>query len=356
MTGNKPTQSGAFGWLTITDIAKLAGVSVSTVSRALADNPLISEKTRKRVQEIARDNGFSINPIASSLRSRQSRTISVVISLVHEKDQHLYDPFWMTMLAHLAETLTDAGYEMLLSKVSVHQDDWLDRIRRSQRPEGMILIGQSREHPAIERAARAGYKLLVWGAKLDSQSYPTIGTDNEGGGALAARHLIGLGYRRIAFLGDHTLPEIGQRYDGYRRALAEADIPLDPALVVASGFDPAHALVAANALIAGGTPFDAIMAASDMIAISAIRALNGVGRSVPGDVAVVGFDDIQLAAFNNPPLTTIRQDIAQGARLLVENIARIIAGETVASIEMPGVLIERQSTRPKLAGGAGAEQ
>ena len=114
--------------------------------------------------------------------------------------------------------------------------------------------------------------------------------------------------------------------------------------------------MAANALIAGGTPFDAIMAASDMIAISAIRALNGVGRSVPGDVAVVGFDDIQLAAFNNPPLTTIRQDIAQGARLLVENIARIIAGETVASIEMPGVLIERQSTRPKLAGGAGAEQ
>jgi DNA-binding LacI/PurR family transcriptional regulator len=349
MTGNKPTQSAPLEWMTITDIAKLAGVSVSTVSRALADNPLISEKTRKRIQEIARDNGFSINQIASNLRSRQSRTISVIIALVHEKDQHLYDPFWMTMLAHLAEALTDAGYEMLLSKLSVHEDGWLERIRRAQRPEGIILIGQSREHAAIERAAQAGCPLVVWGAKLEDQSYPTIGTDNKGGGLLAARHLIGLGYRRIAFLGDNTLPEIAQRYAGYRAALDEAGIAHDSTLVRPSGFDPGHALEAVNELIASGVAFDAIMAASDMIAISAIRALNSVGRSVPGDVAVVGFDDIQLAAFSNPPLTTIRQDIAGGARQLVDNIARVIAGEPVGSVEMPGLLIERQSALPKAA-------
>jgi DNA-binding LacI/PurR family transcriptional regulator len=336
--------------MTITDIARLAGVSVSTVSRALAGNPLISEKTRERIQEIARDTGFSLNPLASSLRSKQSRTISVIITLVHEKTQHLYDPFWMTMLAHLAETLTDMGYEMLLSKTSVHAEGWIERTRRMQRPAAIILIGQSREHAAIEAAARAGCPVVVWGARMEPQSYPTVGTDNKGGGALAARHLIERGYRRIAFLGDRTLPEIAQRYEGYRAALNEAGIALDPRLTVTSGFDPDHALAAAQALIAGEAQFDAVMAASDVIAISAMHALAAAGRSVPDEVGVVGFDDIQMAAFTTPSLTTIRQDIAGGARLLVENAASVIAGRAVESVEMPGRLMVRQSTRGQALG------
>jgi DNA-binding LacI/PurR family transcriptional regulator len=331
--------------MTITDIARMAGVSVSTVSRALADNPLISEKTREKIQQIARETGFSLNPLASSLRSKQSRTISVIITTVHEKTQHLYDPFWMTMLAHLAETLTDSGYEMLLSKTSVHAEGWIERTRRTQRPAGIILIGQSREHAAIEEAARAGCPVVVWGARMEPQSYPTVGSDNRGGGALAARHLIERGYRRIAFLGDRTLPEIAQRYEGYCLALREAGLPLDPGLAVTSGFDPDHALDAARGLIGSGVAFDAVMASSDVIAISAMHALAAAGRAVPDEVGVVGFDDIQMAAFTTPSLTTIRQDIASGARLLVENIASVIAGRAVQSVEMPGQLIERQSTR-----------
>lgn len=338
-------------WMTITDIARLADVSVSTVSRALAGNPLISAKTREKIQAIARENGFSLNPMASGLRSKQSRTISVIITLVHEKTQHLYDPFWMTMLAHLAETLTDSGYEMLLSKTSVHVEGWIERIRRVQRPAGIILIGQSREHPSIEEAAHAGCPVVVWGARMANQSYPTIGSDNRGGGALAARHLIERGYRRIAFLGDRTLPEIAQRYEGYCTALREAGISLDPGLEVTSGFDPDHALAAAQTLLASGVAFDAVMASSDVIAISAMRVLAEAGRPVPDEIGVVGFDDIQMAAFTAPTLTTIRQDIAEGARLLVEHIANVVAGRPVDSIEMPGQLIVRQSTR-KPSGGA----
>jgi len=345
MSIEEPPQPVAPRWMTITDIARMAGVSVSTVSRALAGNPMISSKTREKIQEIARESGFSLNPLASGLRSKQSRTISVIITLVHEKTQHLYDPFWMTMLAHLADALMESGYEMLLSKTSVHAEGWIERTRRVQRPSGIILIGQSREHAAIEEAARAGCPVVVWGARMEPQSYPTIGTDNRGGGALAARHLIEQGYRRIAFLGDRTLPEVAQRYEGYCAALREAGIGLDPDLLVTSGFDPDHAYEAARGLIAGGAQFDAVMAASDVIAISAMRALTEAGRPAPDAVGVVGFDDIQMAAFTTPPLTTIRQDIAGGARLLVENIASVIAGREVQSVEMPGRLIERQSTR-----------
>jgi DNA-binding LacI/PurR family transcriptional regulator len=345
MTKKLSTQAPGQQWMTITDLAKLAGVSVSTVSRALADNPLIAKQTREKIQRIAHSTGFSVNPNASSLRSKQSKIVSVIIALVHEKNQPLHDPFWMTMLAHLAEALTDAGYEMLLTKMAVHQDGWIERIRKVQRPAGIIVVGQSREHDSIERAAQSGCPIVVWGAKLDRQSYPTVGTDNFGGGRIAARHLIGLGYRRIAFLGDITLPEIAQRYQGYRSALAEAGIAVDELLVVPSGFHPAHAFEAAVGLIAGPARFDAIMASSDVIAISAIRALNAAGRAVPDDVGVVGFDDIAMAAFNNPPLTTVRQDFSEGARLLVQNMASVIAGQAVASIEMPSLLIERQSTR-----------
>jgi DNA-binding LacI/PurR family transcriptional regulator len=343
MKKGKSDASGS-GWMTLADLARMAGVSQSTVSRALAGNTLISEKTRLKVQELARETGFSVNPIASSLRSKQSRIISVIIALVHERSQPLHDPFWMTMLAYLAESLTEAGYEMLLSKVEVHEDGWIEKIRAAQRPAGMILIGQSREHPDIDRAALAGFPIVVWGARLEEQNYPTVGSDNRGGGSLAVRHLLELGYRRIAFLGDTSLPEVAQRYAGYCEALAVADIAVDPALIIPSGFHPDHALESATRLIASAVGFDAVMAASDVIAISTIRALGAAGRRVPEDVAVVGFDDIQLASFNNPPLTTVRQDIAEGARLLVANVQRIIAGEKVGSVEMPSHLVIRQST------------
>jgi DNA-binding LacI/PurR family transcriptional regulator len=249
----------------------------------------------------------------------------------------------MTMLAYIADALTEAGYEMLLSKVSVREDRWIDKIRNAQRPAGIILIGQSREHPAIEQASQSGYPIVVWGPRLNEQSYPTICSDNVGGGLLATRHLLSLGHRRVAFIGDINLPEAAQRHAGYCAAFEEAGLHADPQLLVPSGFDAEHALEAASGLIESGVAFDAIFAASDVIAISAIRALGAAGRQVPNDVAVVGFDDIQLASYSNPPLTTIRQNIPEGARLLVRNISDAIAGRPLSSVEMPSELVIRQS-------------
>lgn len=329
------------------DIARLAGVSQSTVSRALSGHALIAEATRARIGELARSTGFMVNPAASALRSRKSNLVCVLITLIHDRDQHVSDPFMMTMLAHLADALTDAGYDMLLSKVSTHEDGWIERIFSARRPAAALLIGQSLEHASIERAARAGCRLLVWGARLRDQAYVTVGTDNRDGGMQAAAHLIERGYRQIAFLGDKRLPEIAHRHGGFMRAHRAAGLEANPALTMRSGFDPAEALEAANRLIECGVPFDSIVAASDVIALSAARALTGRGLRVPQDVALVGFDDIEIAAYTTPALTTIRQDLPRAASLLVQNMCALIGGATVDSIELPARLIVRETTPPR---------
>jgi len=222
--------------LQMSDIARLAGVSESTVSRALKDSPMIAASTRERIRRLAEEAGYTVNPVASSLRSRQTGVITVGVPLVHEREPHLVDPFMMTMLAHLADTLADRGYNMLLSKIAVHQDDWLRRLQQPGRSDGVILIGQSLEHAAINDAARAGIPLVAWGAKLPAQKYPVVGTDNRLGGRLATERLLSQGCRRIVFLGDERLPEIAHRHDGYRQALRAAGIKPSPELLVRSGF------------------------------------------------------------------------------------------------------------------------
>lgn len=332
------------GVLTMTDMARLAGVSESTISRALADNPLIAQTTRTRIQELARLTGYSVNPAASSLRTKLSKVMAVVVPMVHERDQHLSDPFMMTMLAYLADALTGQGYDLLLSKVAVHEDGWIERLFRSRRAAGAILVGQSLEHATIDRAALAGMPLVVWGARMEGQSYSTVGSDNRQGGYVATHHLIETGRRRIAFLGERRLPEISQRYDGYLRAHLEGGLVPDPRLEVNSGFAAGEAYRAAQHLLAVGAPFDGVVAGSDVIAMSVIRALTEAGHGVPEDVGVVGFDDIEMAAYTTPPLTTVRQDLAKGALLLVEKVVAAAGGQGAQSVEMPPELIIRGST------------
>lgn len=343
MTDRRPAAAAA-RVMTMSDMARLAGVSESTVSRALSDNPLIAAETRARIQDLARAAGYSVNPAASSLRTKQSKLIAVAVPLVHERQQHLSDPFMMAMLAYLADALTGRGYDLLLSKIETHEDGWIERLARTRRAAGIILVGQSLEHRAIERAAQDGLPILVWGARSPEQSYATVGSDNRQGGYLATRHLIETGRRRIAFIGEQRVPEISQRREGYRRALTEKGLPADPALVVSCGFTGADAYEAVRGLVASRVEFDGVVAGSDVIAMSAIRALMESGLAVPDQVGVVGFDDIEMAAYTVPPLTTIRQDLARGALLLVDKVIAAAAGEKPDSVEMPAELIVRGSS------------
>ncbi len=328
----------------MSDLAKLAGVHVSTVSRALAGSPLVTRTMRDRIVQLARERGYFVNSAARNLRLQRTQTISVVIPLGHEAGQALTDPFFVEMLGHLADEITQRGYGMFLQKILPPMDDWLARLIASHRADGIIIVGQSTEHAAIEQAASSYQPMVVWGGHLEHQAYCAVGTDNMGGGRVVVEHLLRTGRRRIVFLGDPAIPEIRLRHDGYKYALAHAPRGTGRDRIVPAHLTADAAYEAMRAFIREGGKFDAVFGATDVIALSAIRAITASGLSVPRDVSVVGFDDIAMAAHFNPTLTTMRQDLARGARMLVDLLLRRVNGENTPSATMPAELVVRESS------------
>lgn len=329
--------------LKMTDIARLAGVSTSTVSRALAESPLIPTATRRQIQKLAAEHGYVINQAAQRLRSSRTRTIGVTIPLGHEADQLISDPFFLHLLGHIADEVSARDCDLLLSRMPAPKRGWLTRHVQSQKADGYIVVGQSDQHDELNEAARTFLPLVVWGAHLPEQSYCSVGSDNIGGGRLATDALIRAGRKRIVFLGATPLPEVELRLRGYEAALQRAGLPLDPELVVSAHFTGDTALAAVQDLLNRGVPFDGIFAASDLIAMSALRALQSTGVSAPQQVSIAGFDDLEIAAHAHPRLTTVRQDLKRGAATLVEFLFRRMAGEETPSATLPVQLIERDS-------------
>lgn len=327
----------------MSDIARMAGVSVSTVSRALAGSSLVPEAKREEILALARDHGYVINEQARNLRLKKTRTIGVVIPLGHEVGQLISDPFFIELFGRLADEITARDYNVLLTKVAKPEPGWLDRLIQSRKADGLIIIGQSDQHEALNAVARDYLPLVVWGAHMPSQLYCSVGSDNIGGARVAVEHLIRQGRRRIAFLGVPNLPEVGLRFEGYRRALAAAGIAEDKALTAPAHFTVDTAYDTVRGLIEAGTIFDGIFAVSDVIAIAAIKALTAAGLRVPEEVAVVGFDDITIAAYVNPPLTSVRQDLARGARVMIDLLFRRMEEEDTPSATMPAELVIRKS-------------
>lgn len=323
------------------DIARLSGVSVATVSRALNGSTLVNAETRTRVVDLARSLNYQINISAKNLRMKHNQTVAVVVPYDALTRQHVSDPFFLAMLGSLADALTEQGFDMLISRVDAERLDDAAALYDSGRAIGVILIGQWRHHDQLNDMAQRRVPIVVWGAQLPRQLYCTVGSDNFEGGQLASAHLIGQGRQRIAFLGDTNLPEVGLRHAGYADAHKRKRIKLDPKLTIASAFTAEDGERVVNALIASGTPFDALFAASDLLAMTAINTLRKHGVHVPHDVAVVGYDDISLAAHAHPPLTTVRQPIDVAGRALVKALAELLRGEQPKPVLLPTALIVR---------------
>ncbi|WP_010545833.1 LacI family DNA-binding transcriptional regulator [Sphingomonas elodea] len=325
----------------LVELAKIAGVSVSTASRALSNHPRVARGTRERIVALAQEHGFRLNQTASALRKQRTGAIGVVVPLGHEVDQALSDPFFMGLVGGLADALSRRGYDLFLSRVLPQGPGWLEDIIASGRVDGIILIGQSDQIDVIEQVAEDYERMVVWGAARLGSHQVTVGTDNVTGGELAARHLIARGCKRLAFLGNPEVPEFADRYRGFHAAIAEAqgvaDMVVPIHLTVENAYQEMRDFLDANP-----AP-DGVLAASDVIAMSAIRAFADRGLRVPADVAVVGYDDILLAGYTSPALTTIRQDVVHGADLLVELLLARIAGQTVGSVAMLPELIVRDS-------------
>ena len=329
------------------DIAEIAGVSQATVSRALRNSPLVRKETRERVQQIARELNYFVNRNAAGLRTQQSNTIALLLFDETEGKDAQINPFFLSMLGYITRAAAGLGYDVLIS-IQQLTNDWHIEYQASNRADGLILLGYGdylTYHEKIEALARANTRFMIWGPMIDEQPGHSLGCDNVDGGYQATQHLLRQGRKRIAFLGTSSQrsPELASRYVGYCKALNDAGIEPDDALRVDAMNSEGEGYRAVLELLSRNAKFDAIFAVTDVIAIDAMRALEDNGLAIPGDVAVVGFDDISLAGHVTPALTTVRQDTRQAAEGLVHGIVGLIEGEPVESTQMAPRLIVRAS-------------
>jgi DNA-binding LacI/PurR family transcriptional regulator len=330
------------------DIAQLAGVSQPTVSRALRGSSTVSEATRKRIEAIATQLNYKVDKNATSLRTGQSNTLALLLFEDPTPDNSLINPFFLSMLGSITRTCADRGYDLLISFQQL-SGDWHVDYEDSRKADGLILLGYGDYNEYAIRCAqlvRQGTHFVRWGSVQSGQIETVIGCDNAQGGHDATAHLIDAGRKRIAFVGTATTacPEFLDRHRGYCKALDAAGLPHSLTLQVDALSTEAEGQDAGRRLIAREEPFDAIVCASDLIAIGAIRALSEAGLRVPDDVAVTGFDDILAAGFYNPPLTTVAQEPAEAGILIVDTLLRLIRNQPVESTMLPARLVVRKSS------------
>jgi DNA-binding LacI/PurR family transcriptional regulator len=334
------------------DIAHLAGVSQPTVSRALRGSPTVNPATRQRIEAIAKRLNYTVDRAASNLRSGRTRTLAALLfqdaPASNGPDDTPVNPFFLAMMGAMMRACADNGHDLLVSFQQMGSD-WHVDYEDSHRADGLILLGYgdyADYRAKLDQLVAQGTHFVRWGSVQPGEPGLTVGCDNRGGGRTAAAHLVERGRRRIAFLGDATdhYPEFRDRHRGYADALADAGLAADPALQVHALSSEEEGERAARELLARGVPFDAVVCASDLIALAAMRVLAEGGRRVPEDVAVIGFDDIPAAGLANPPLTTVAQDVGAAGRTLIETLLGRIRDKPVIDKVLPTRLVVRRST------------
>ena len=334
MSANKELRKREAG-LTMEDLASLAGVSTITVSRALRDSPLVTAATREKVRRIADEQGYRLNISARNLRMRRSYSVAVVVEMTPVKGRPMSDPYPLELLGGITQELTTAGYSVVLTSKQL-----LDTAP-VQGADGLILLGQGSHGEAVRVLQKAGLPLVVWGAPEAGASYIVVGSDNRAGGISVAERFIAQGRKRLLFLGDVDHAEVQERCAGFIDALGGqgmVHIVRPKAFTFEAGFDSTAAVLKKK-----GAAFDGVFAASDLLAMGAIRALVEAGLRVPDDVSVIGYDDTPGAASFVPPLTSVHQYLRDGGVLLAKKMLGLIHGEAVASEMLPTTLIARQT-------------
>ncbi len=327
------------------DIAHLAGVSQSTVSRALRNSPLVNQKTKDKVFEIARTLNYKVDKSASNLRRRHSQTIALLLFEDPTTDDSMVNPFFLTMLGSITKTCAEAGYDLLVSFQQL-STDWRADFEDTNKADGIILLGYGdfAEHQPILKALwESNTHFICWGL-LDNDYGVSVSSNNFKGGHDVTRHLIQQGREQLCFVGEANrhFPEYLDRFLGFKKALEHADLGGKSPMQIAAT-EEASAYTAVRALLASGQVLDALVCASDLIAIGAMRALGEAGAMIPEDVAIVGYDDIPASKYAVVPLTTVRQNTRLAGELLVNNLIRLIKGEKVQTHMMDAELVIRQS-------------
>ena len=340
--------------VTIRELARISGVSIGTVSRALNGYADVSPETRERVMRLARELDYTPAAAARSLKTQRSHVIGVFLE-TGEGHPDLQHPFFHEVLVGLKHSIGTAGYDLLLF-ASEHPGNgygshtYLKRARHHD-VEGAVLMGTDPEDPEVRRLVRSDLPTVGVDVELEGPATTFVMSDNTDGATKAVRHLHSLGHRRIATITGllETKPGI-DRLKGYRQALQATGLAYRDEYVAYGDFYVESGRRAMADLLSLDEPPTAVFAASDMMALGAIRAAGDAGLSVPADLSVIGFDDIQLADHMNPPLTTVRQDKGGLGTAAGTALMRLIEGEHDAvqpSTVIPVELVRRGSTRPR---------
>lgn len=333
----------------ITDVAKLAGVSTATVSRVVSAAPYaVSPATRARVLEAARALDYVPNALAQGLSKSYSPVVGVI---VHD----ITDPYFAEVVRGVEDAASVGGFLVVTCSSDRIAERELSYVRllRSMRAATLIFAGSGLADPALNAevakhvAAMRGYGAAVVHLSPHADGEADIGVDNAAGIAVIVAALVELGHRRIAFLaGPMSLYVSRQRLEGYRRGLADAGIPFDERLVVSTGFNREGGAVGVDELLAAEESFTAVLAANDLLALGALQRLAELGTDVPGEVSVAGFDDIATASMATPGLSTVRLPLHEIGRRAFGYAERVLAGEAPGREVLPTELVLRGSTAP----------
>jgi len=327
--------------VSIKDIARLAHVSHPTVSRALQNSPLVNPKTAEKIRRIAEQAGYRPSAVARGLVTRRTRTIGLVVTTVA-------DPFTSEVFSGIEHEAHDRGYCVFLaeSNADPQREKEVVRTFAERRVDGIIVTSSRVGALYLPLLSEMMVPIVLLNDQYPGAFVHSVMIRNQEGSRAAASHLIGLGHRRIAYLGDQTgYQSDAERCAGYREALEAAGIVFTPELVVQGDGKPEGGQRAMNQLLALRNPPTAVCCYNDMTALGAMRAIRLHGLRVPEDISVVGFDDLFFASYTDPPLTTVRQPMRCMGKLAMESLFKLMSGdESEIRIKVDAELIVREST------------
>lgn len=329
--------------VTLQMVAELAGVSPSTVSRILNGTAVVSDVKREAVDKAVATLGFVPNPMARALAGGRTLSIGVLT-------QAIDSPFYGVALRGIEDELDRAGYSALY--VSGHWDAKEESkcidVLRSRRVDGIIVLTGRLPDKALRECAKS-LPVVVTGRSLKAPGLFSLNFDNFEGGRLATQYLLDLGHRRIVFItGVANHGDANERLRGYRVALESAGINYDPALVVNGDFRESSGLQAVNQLLANQQKFTAIFAANDQMAMGAALGLHRHGLAVPKDVSLIGFDDLPIAMYTVPPLSSIHESAYELGCLAASSMLQLLGGvQPTGQVPAPRLVV-RESCGPAI--------
>ncbi|MDR7550972.1 MAG: LacI family DNA-binding transcriptional regulator [Armatimonadota bacterium] len=327
------------GPVTLHDIAREAGVSVNTVSRALAGKPDVSAQTRSRVRAVADRLDYRPNRLARGLRERRTATIGVLVADVA-------NPFFAEVAEGIERTAAENGYSIILASSEERLDREMQAVRTlvERQVDGILISPTQRSDDAIRYLLQRRIPFVLLARYFEGLNAPAVINDDREGARLAVRHLIQRGHRDILYLNGPPYNSSARlRLEGYRDVLEEAGVPFRPAMVISTDARPGGGYAAVQQALAAALRFSAAFCFSDYVSLGAMKALRQAGRTIPADVAVMGYDDIELADLVEPGLSTVRiakTRLGQVAtRMLIGMMGRTEAEEVGFSVLAPELVI-----------------